>query len=225
MNENATPSTPTSEAATLRAILRSVADLIHRGLRELATSDEPKPPSDLSAPVDADGNPTGGTEPTADPNEPSPSPTTTTEPTTMPIGTKNFAFAHARIESDGVAVRVTKTTGFTPAITHPSDDDPAYCAPADDLPKVAKVRPADAGELPANTLLYRLTLPENHQIDRREAVVLATGANRDTHGHYRASAWAVNDRSVEVGLELRHPDVNKDAKEVFAVDVLVFRVD
>lgn len=143
----------------------------------------------------------------------------------MPIGTKNFAFAHARIESDGVAVRVTKTTGFTPAITHPSDDDPAYCAPADDLPKVAKVRPADAGELPANTLLYRLTLPENHQIDRREAVVLATGANRDTHGHYRASAWAVNDRSVEVGLELRHPDVNKDAKEVFAVDVLVFRVD
>lgn len=143
----------------------------------------------------------------------------------MPIGTKNFAFAHARIESDGSEVRVSKATGFTAAITHPTDPDPAHCPPNDDLPKVAKVRPADAKDLPANTLLYRLTLPENHQIDKKEAVVLATGSDRATHGHYRMSAWAVNDRTVEVGLELRHPDVNNEAKEVFAVDVLVFRVD
>jgi hypothetical protein len=145
--------------------------------------------------------------------------------TTMPIGTRNFAFAHARIESDGESVRVIRSTGFTSAITHPGDADPSSCAPPDDLPKVAKVKPDDAGKLPPNTLLYRLLLPVNHQIDKKEAVVTATGANRATHEHYRMSAWAVNDRTVEVAVEIRNPDVNAEAKEVFALDVIVFRVD
>ena len=143
----------------------------------------------------------------------------------MPIGTRNFAFAHARITSDGEEVRVTKATGFTPAITHPTDPDPAYCAPADDLPRVARVRPADADELPPNTLLYRLTLPANHQIDKDEAVVIASGADRLTHGAYDMTAWPVNDRTIEVALELRHPDVNNESEDIFTVDVLVLRVD
>lgn len=147
----------------------------------------------------------------------------------MPIGTKNFAFAHARIESDGDNVRVTKATGFTPAITHPGDADPAHCAPPDDLPKVAKVRPDEAGKLPPNTLLYRLLLPANHQIDKKEAVVMATAANQETHLGYRTNAWAVNDRTVEVAIELRAPDVNTyvsaEKKLAFVTDVLVYRVD
>lgn len=192
---------------------------------EVAGPVAPIPPSTPSTPASEAGGaipPVASTEPT-EPATPLPTPPTT-EPK-MPIGTKNFAFAHARIESDGENVRVIRSTGFTPAITHPGDSDPAHCAPPDDLPKVAKVKPEDAGKLPPNTLLYRLLLPTNHQIDKKEAVVTATGANRETHSHYRTSAWAVNDRTVEVAVEIREPDVNAEAKEVFALDVIVFRVD
>ena len=181
----------------------------------------PSPPATPSAPSSTTPSPSGSGS--TEPATPLPTPPTT-EPK-MPIGTKNFAFAHARIVSDGETVRVTKSTGFTPAITHPSDSDPAHCAPADDLPKVAKVKPEDAGKLPPNTLLYRLLLPTNHQIDKKEAVVVASGADRATLSHYRASAWAVDDRTVEVAVEIRQPDVNAKAAEKFAIDVIVFRVD
>ena len=211
-----------------------------------ADPDTPAPDPDAPSPTPAPGTgapstgddgdvPTSGSgsEPTApncpddsDPNEPAtPLPTPPTTEPTMPIGTRNFAFAHARITSDGEEVRVTKATGFTPAITHPTDPDPAYCAPADDLPRVARVRPADADDLPPNTLLYRLTLPANHQIDKDEAVVIASGADRLTHSAYDMTAWPVNDRSIEVALELRHPDVNNESEDIFTVDVLVLRVD
>ena len=143
----------------------------------------------------------------------------------MPIGTKNFAFAHARLRSDGESVRVIKATGFTPAISTPADPDPSHCGSSDDLPTLTRVKPEDAGKLPRNTLLYRLLLPDNHQIDKEEAVLYATGADRETDGRYRARAWAVNDRTVEVALELREPDVYGKGKDVFTVDVLVFRVD
>jgi len=175
------------------------------------------------APGDDPPSPASGSDP-SEPDSSHPPTPPTTEPT-MPIGTRNFAFAHARIESDGENVRVIKATGFTPAISHPTDPNPVHCAPADDLPRVARVKPEDASELPPNTLLYRLLLPENHQIDRTEAVVTASAVDRETHAHYEVNAWAVNDRVIEVGLEIRRPDVNAEAKEVFALDVLVFRVD
>lgn len=227
----------------LRALLRGVVDLIHRGLhglesQELEPSDpstgEPNPPptgdptpGDDGAPLPLGAEPTAPSSPgVSDPNEPAtPLPTPPTTEPMMPIGTRNFAFAHARITSDGEEVRVSKATGFTPAITHPTDPDPAHCAPADDLPKVARVRPSDPDKLPPNTLLYRLTFPENHQIDREEAVVIASGANRETHSAYDMTAWPMNDRTIEVALELRRPDVNGDRKDVFTVDVLVLRVD
>lgn len=231
------PSTARGEHDSLRALLRGVVDLIHRGLHELEAHGPE--PSDASTeelnttPTGGGDGPTPGAEPTAlnppdvsDPNEPAtPLPTPPTTEPTMPIGTRNFAFAHARITSDGEEVRVSKATGFTPAITHPTDPDPAHCAPRDDLPKVARVRPSDPDKLPPNTLLYRLTFPENHQIDRAEAVVIASGADRETHSAYDMNAWPVNDRAIEVALELRRPDVNGERKDVFTVDVLVLRVD
>ena len=142
----------------------------------------------------------------------------------MPIGTKNFAFAHARLISDGETVRVTKATGFTPAIAHPGEDH-LLCGAPDDLPKVTKVKPADPRKLPKNTLLYRLSFPGNHQIDRAESVVTVSSGDRETHRRYRLNAWSVSDRTVEVALELRDPDVNDEGKDVFRLDVLVFRVD
>ncbi len=145
----------------------------------------------------------------------------------MPIATRNFAFAHARLNSDGENVRVTKASGFTPAITTPDEPDPAHCARGADMPTVARVRTdrdVDGRDVPANTLLYRLTLPENHQIDPDEAVVFATGRGRDTELRFDARAYAISDRTVEVSVEYRRPDVTKPEAK-FDVDVLVFRVD
>ena len=192
-----------------------------------ATPDRPSPDSpSLPTPTPTSGS---GTPPPATPSDPSepatPLPTPPTTEPTMPIATKNFAFAHARLESDGEAVRVTKTSGFTNAVTHPTDPDPAHCAPLDDLPTVAKVKPSDSTKLPKNTLLFRLTLPENHQIDKKEAVVFASGADRASYSRYRMSAWAVNDRTIEVALEVRDPDLNGEAKDVFVTDVIVLRID
>ena len=146
----------------------------------------------------------------------------------MPIATRNFAFAHARLNSDGENVRVTKASGFTPAITTPDEPDPAHCARGADMPTVARVRTdrdVDGRDVPANTLLYRLTFPETHQIDPDEAVVIASGADRETHSAYDMNAWSMNDRAIEVALELRRPDVNGERKDVFTVDVLVLRID
>ncbi|MCC6878013.1 MAG: hypothetical protein IT378_27120, partial [Sandaracinaceae bacterium] len=139
------------------------------------------------------------------------------DPTTMLLTRPDFAWAHARVRASRDEIALERASGFEPTARYATRAPEGGCHDDDEL------KPEETQPLPKNSKLVRLRLPANHQIDPKEVMAVATPADRETAYRYALSAFSVDDRTIDVLVQLRDPDVDQAAPPV-RFNLLLVRV-
>ncbi len=121
----------------------------------------------------------------------------------MPLTRPDFAWAHARVRASRDEIAIERASGFEPTARYATRAPEGGCHDDDEL------KPEETQPLPKNSKLVRLRLPANHQIDPKEVMALAAPADRETAYRYELSAFSIDDRTVDVLVRLRDPDVDR----------------